>query len=96
MTCAEGAPPPLRACGKAGRGAQSEQELHKGKEWCEVDRGAWGGGYVLHTLRHSNGTPLPFCCATMYCIRPSRGHGMRSEIGVQMTQKEVNVLISGG
>ena len=25
MTCAEGAPPPLRARGKAGRGAQSEQ-----------------------------------------------------------------------
>ena len=25
MTCAEGAPPPLRACGKAGRGAQSER-----------------------------------------------------------------------
>ena len=26
MTCAEGAPPPLRARGKAGRGAQIEQE----------------------------------------------------------------------
>ena len=26
MTCAEGPPPPLRACGKAGRGAQSEEE----------------------------------------------------------------------
>ena len=26
MTCAEGAPPPLRACGKAGRRAQIEQE----------------------------------------------------------------------
>ena len=25
MTCAEGAPPPLRACGKAGREAQFEQ-----------------------------------------------------------------------
>ena len=29
MTCAEGAPPPLRARGKAGRGAQIEQEFHR-------------------------------------------------------------------
>ena len=33
MTCAEGAPPPLRARGKAGRGAQSEQVGESCTRW---------------------------------------------------------------
>ena len=41
MTCAEGAPPPLRACGKAGRGAQFEQGDEGGG--LEGGQSAWGG-----------------------------------------------------
>ena len=49
MTCAEGAPPPLRACGKAGRGAQSEQGDEGGG--LEGGQSAWGGLFleVIHT-----------------------------------------------
>ena len=41
MTCAEGAPPPLRARGKAGRGAQIEQGDEGGG--LEGGQSAWGG-----------------------------------------------------
>ena len=41
MTCAEGAPPPLRACGKAGRRAQIEQGDEGGG--LEGGQSAWGG-----------------------------------------------------
>ena len=36
MTCAEGASPPLRACGKAGRGAQSEQGRAEGGKQARI------------------------------------------------------------
>ena len=41
MTCAEGAPPPLRARGKAGRRAQIEQGDEGGG--LEGGQSAWGG-----------------------------------------------------
>ena len=42
MTCAEGAPPPLRACGKAGRGPNLNKggKLHEvGSHGCSDENG---------------------------------------------------------
>ena len=49
MTCAEGAPPPLRARGKAGRRAEIEQGDEGGG--LEGGQSAWGGLFleVIHT-----------------------------------------------